>query len=128
MENDVKVSSKSNMQKNIVKKLVFCWGILKVKLKMEGSGSASGSESGSISQRHGSADPDPHQNVIDPQHCNTGTYMVITGAPQKAFQAQGKFVSPQREHPKNTGSLTPSIILATIKVPVPFMRLLNKYN
>jgi hypothetical protein len=30
----------------------------------------SGSESGSISQRHGSADPDPdpHQNVIDPEH------------------------------------------------------------
>jgi hypothetical protein len=30
-----------------------------------------GSESGSISQRHGSADPDPdpHQNVMDPQHC-----------------------------------------------------------
>jgi hypothetical protein len=27
------------------------------------------SESGSISQRHGSADPDPHQNVMDPQHC-----------------------------------------------------------
>jgi hypothetical protein len=28
----------------------------------------SGSESGSISQRHGSADPDPdlHQNVLDP--------------------------------------------------------------
>jgi hypothetical protein len=28
-------------------------------------------ESGSISQRHGSADldPDPHQNVMDPQHC-----------------------------------------------------------
>ena len=25
-----------------------------------------GSES--ISQRHGSADPDPHQNVMDPQH------------------------------------------------------------
>jgi hypothetical protein len=29
--------------------------------------SGSGSESGSISQRHGSADPDPHQNVMDPQ-------------------------------------------------------------
>jgi hypothetical protein len=31
----------------------------------------SGSESGSISQRHGSADPDPdpHQNVMDPEHC-----------------------------------------------------------
>jgi hypothetical protein len=30
-----------------------------------------GSASGSISQRHGSADPDPdpHQNVMDPQHC-----------------------------------------------------------
>jgi hypothetical protein len=27
--------------------------------------------SGSISQKHGSADPnpDPHQNVMDPQHC-----------------------------------------------------------
>jgi hypothetical protein len=40
-------------------------------MKIEGSGSASGSgyESGSISQRHGFADPDPdpHQNVIDPQ-------------------------------------------------------------
>ncbi len=23
----------------------------------------------SISQRHGSADPDPYQNVMDPQHC-----------------------------------------------------------
>ncbi len=28
-----------------------------------------GSESGSISQRHGSADPDPHQNVMEPEHC-----------------------------------------------------------
>jgi hypothetical protein len=34
-------------------------------MKMEGSGSASGS----ISQRHGSVDPDRHQNVMDPQHC-----------------------------------------------------------
>jgi hypothetical protein len=25
--------------------------------------------SGSISQRHGSADPDPPQNIMDPQHC-----------------------------------------------------------
>ncbi len=33
-------------------------------MKIEGTGS------GSISQRHGSADtdPDPHQNVMDPQH------------------------------------------------------------
>jgi hypothetical protein len=28
-----------------------------------------GSRSGSISQRHRSADPDPHQNVMDPEHC-----------------------------------------------------------
>ncbi len=28
-----------------------------------------GSASGSISQRHGSADPDPHQNVMDLEHC-----------------------------------------------------------
>ncbi len=29
----------------------------------------SGSGSGSIGQSHGSADPDPPQNVMDPQHC-----------------------------------------------------------
>jgi hypothetical protein len=33
--------------------------------------SGSASRSGSFSQRHGSADPDPdpHKNVMDPQHC-----------------------------------------------------------
>jgi hypothetical protein len=35
--------------------------------KIAGSRSESGSRS--ISQRHGSADPDPHQNVMDPEHC-----------------------------------------------------------
>ncbi len=37
--------------------------------KIAGFGSATAS--GTISQRHGSADPDPdsHQNVMDPQHC-----------------------------------------------------------
>jgi hypothetical protein len=30
-------------------------------MKIEGSGS--------ISQRHGSADPDPHQNDMDPRDC-----------------------------------------------------------
>jgi hypothetical protein len=29
----------------------------------------SGVGSGSISQRYGYGDPDPHQNVTDPQHC-----------------------------------------------------------
>ncbi len=28
-----------------------------------------GSASTSIKQRSGSGDPDPHQNVTDPQHC-----------------------------------------------------------
>jgi hypothetical protein len=45
--------------------------------KKEGSGS----ESGSIGQRHGSADPepDPHQNVMDPQHCLPQPYHVLQG-------------------------------------------------
>ena len=46
-------------RKNCLKKLVFCWSMTKI------------AGSGSISQRHGSADPDPDppQNVMDPQHC-----------------------------------------------------------
>ncbi len=36
-------------------------------MKIAGSGSEFGSVS--ISQRHGSPDPDPYQNVMDPQHC-----------------------------------------------------------
>jgi hypothetical protein len=46
LKNDVNVVSKSNKQKN--------------------PGGA-----GSVSQRYGSADPDPYQNVTDPQHCGT---------------------------------------------------------
>jgi hypothetical protein len=34
-------------------------------MKIEGSGSVSEDPY----QRHGSANPDPHQNVMDPQHC-----------------------------------------------------------
>jgi hypothetical protein len=53
------------LQKEISRKTFFKYvfvGILKVNDKRAGSGS--------ISQRHGSADPDPdpHQNVMDPQH------------------------------------------------------------
>jgi hypothetical protein len=36
-----------------------------------------GSESGSINQRRGSADPDPHQNVMDPQHCPSQPFLLI---------------------------------------------------
>jgi hypothetical protein len=32
------------------------------------AGSGSGPKSGSIGQRHGSADPDPQQNVMDQEH------------------------------------------------------------
>ena len=37
-------------------------------LKSLKNGVVPGVGSGSISQRYGSADPDPHQNVTDPQH------------------------------------------------------------
>ncbi len=46
-------------------KIFFC--ILKINEERIGSGVGSGS--GSIIQKYGSADPDPHQNVTDPQHC-----------------------------------------------------------
>jgi hypothetical protein len=38
-----------------------------------------GSRSGSISQRHGSTDPDPYQNVMDPQHCKILRFNVKLG-------------------------------------------------
>jgi hypothetical protein len=63
LKKDVNVPSKSNMQKNLLKKLVFLLASWRLMTKILGSGS------GSISQRHGSADPDPHQNVMDPEHC-----------------------------------------------------------
>jgi hypothetical protein len=47
-------------------------------MKIAGSGSASGSEF--ISQRHGSADPDPHQNVMDPQRNTANRGHLITKA------------------------------------------------
>ena len=62
-------------RKNCVKNKFFA-GILKVndensriRIQVPDPGSGSGSES--ISQKHGSEDPDadPHQNVMDPQHC-----------------------------------------------------------
>jgi hypothetical protein len=54
--------------------------------KIAGSGSAFESRSGSISQSHGSADPDldPHQNVMDPE--NRERPLVLTG---QAFVAGG---------------------------------------
>ncbi len=52
LKNDVNVPSKSNMQENFFK-LVFCLRLEGAMMKIAGFGS--------ISQSHGSADPDPHQ-------------------------------------------------------------------
>jgi hypothetical protein len=41
-----------------------------------GSGPGAGSES--ISQRYGSGNPDPHQNVMDPQHCMTPKHLLTS--------------------------------------------------
>jgi hypothetical protein len=43
-------------------------------MKIEGSAS----RSGSISKRHGSADPDPHQNVMD-QYSSCVSFLTIDG-------------------------------------------------
>ncbi len=41
------------------------------------AGSGAGSKSGSVSERYGSADPnpDPYQIVTDPQHCWKSSYL-----------------------------------------------------
>ncbi len=56
-------------------KITFLLAFWRSMMKIEGSGSASGS----ISQRHGSAGPDPdrHQNVMDPQHCISLTFWLV---------------------------------------------------
>ncbi len=66
LKNDVNVPSKSNKQKKFKKIISFLLAYWRSMTKIAGSGS----ESGSIRQRHGSedTDPDPYQNVLDPQH------------------------------------------------------------
>ena len=54
-----KCTSKSNKQENFLKIFFTSWWSM-TKL--------AGSWSGSISRRHGSADPYPHQHVMDPEH------------------------------------------------------------
>jgi len=58
-----KCTSKSNKQENFLKIFFTSWWSM---TKLAGSWSESGS--GSISRRHGSADPYPHQHVMDPEH------------------------------------------------------------
>ena len=62
LENYVNVPSNSNKQKKYLNKNCFLIASLRSMTKKAGSGS------GSICQRHGSLDPDPLQNVMDPEH------------------------------------------------------------
>jgi hypothetical protein len=52
---------KVSYRKTLYNKICFLLTSLRSMTKVAGSGS--------ISERHGSADPDPHQNVMDPEHC-----------------------------------------------------------
>ncbi len=65
LKNDVNIPSKSNKQKNFFLNL-FCVGNLMV--NGENSRIRIRIRIWIISQRHGSVDPDPHQNVMEPQH------------------------------------------------------------
>jgi hypothetical protein len=66
LKNDVNQPLESNKKKNVEKKIVFSLlASLRSMTKLAGSGA----RSGCISKRHGSPDPDPYQNVTDPQHC-----------------------------------------------------------
>jgi hypothetical protein len=72
---------KASYEKKMWKKHFF--GSLKSMKKGVGSGvgSGSGSRSGFISQRYGSwdPDPDPHQNVTDPQHWSHPLLVISLG-------------------------------------------------
>ncbi len=53
------------ISRKILLKISFLLASWRPMTKIAGSGSVSGS----ISQKHGSEDPDPPQNVMDPEHC-----------------------------------------------------------
>ncbi len=74
MKTDVNLHSKSNKQKNLEKKNYFFGGISsatdeKSSIRPRKSGDRIRG-SGSVGQVIGSADPDPHENVSDPQRWN----------------------------------------------------------
>jgi hypothetical protein len=70
---DGNVPLNSNLKKNFFKKISFLLASWRSVMKIAGSGS--------ISQRHGSADPDPHQNVMDPQHWCLEHPAAVVGLP-----------------------------------------------
>jgi hypothetical protein len=62
----------------------FFFFLAYLKFLKKGVGSGVGSGSRAMSQRYGSADPDPHQNVTDPQRCvsNRGAKIYRTLVPR----------------------------------------------
>ncbi len=56
-----------------------------------------GSESGSISQRNGSEDPDPHLNVMDPEHCFQGVKLCDFGV-TLPVNSEGKVSDPSAQY------------------------------
>jgi hypothetical protein len=70
------IKSIGNKQKNCFKKIIFFVSNERSTIKIAGSGS--------ISQRHGSPDPDANQAVIDPQNCFLGSkFLVFSFIPEK---------------------------------------------
>jgi hypothetical protein len=73
-------------------------------MKIEGSGS----ESGSISQRHGSTDPDtdPHQNVMDPQHYHKGLPSVYVSRWPRGRRKRGNsFTGVENQEPETESGM-----------------------
>jgi hypothetical protein len=73
------------------------------------------SGSGSISQRHGSADPDPYQNVMDLQQCISGKIISdldpimpkSVGPGSALLTLSDKYKQQQRSYPVYTTLLSP---------------------
>jgi hypothetical protein len=98
----------SYLQKVLSRKTCFKISFLLASCRSMTKIAGSGSESGSISKRHGSADsdPDPHQNVMDPEHwfihCHGHGYMTEQAARFAGFRGKnhGK---RKKEHRRNGG-------------------------
>jgi hypothetical protein len=81
------------------KKIIFFASLKSLKKKV-------GSGSGSISQRCGSPDPDPHQNVTDPQHCivRYPNYCIaVQGEPDMREAAGGRDAGPEEQAHQTDG-------------------------
>ncbi len=81
LKNNVNVASKSNSKKNLEEtNFLLPFRLTKIAGSRAESGAGFGSRSGSVSQRHGSADPcldpGPYQNVTDPRHCLADEFFI----------------------------------------------------